>query len=215
VSTIDRQGYWLVTADGRTSNFGSAPAVGSISAHLASPIVGAAPTGTDAGLYLVAGDGGVFTLGDAVFQGSLGATKLNAPIVAITADKFFSGGGYTLIAADGGTFAYGTGFVGSVANIHLASPIVAAFSTLDGGGLVLAAADGGIFTLGNSYFWGSLGGMKINAPIVGIAPSADNFGGYRLLGRDGGVYTFGPGVPFLGSLGGSKLNAPVAAIMGA
>jgi hypothetical protein len=31
-----------------------------------------------------------------------------------------------------------------------------------------AASDGGIFTFGNTPFYGSTGGMRLNAPIVGI-----------------------------------------------
>jgi hypothetical protein len=31
-----------------------------------------------------------------------------------------------------------------------------------------AASDGGIFTFGDTDFWGSTGGMRLNAPIVGI-----------------------------------------------
>ncbi|HWW53039.1 MAG TPA: hypothetical protein VNY84_04690, partial [Acidimicrobiales bacterium] len=44
VDTVDNQGYWLVTADGHTANFGGAPAVGNVSGKLAAPIVGGVAT---------------------------------------------------------------------------------------------------------------------------------------------------------------------------
>ena len=56
--------------------------------------------------YWVAGsDGGVFTYGDAVFYGSLGDTKLAAPIVGMAATP--TGRGYWLLGQDGGIFTFG------------------------------------------------------------------------------------------------------------
>jgi hypothetical protein len=40
--------------------------------------------------------------------------------------------------------------------------------TPDGGGYALAAPDGGIFTFGDATFDGSLGGVRLVRPIVGI-----------------------------------------------
>ena len=39
-------------------------------------------------------------------------------------------------------------------------------------------------------FYGSLGGSHLNAPIVGMAPTADG-DGYWLVAADGGVFSFG------------------------
>ena len=81
----------------------------------------ASPTGH--GYWLVAADGGVFTYGDATFQGSAGSLKLNEPIVGMAATS--DGGGYWLVAADGGIFSYGdAAFHGSTGGIALAAPIV-------------------------------------------------------------------------------------------
>jgi hypothetical protein len=44
------------------------------------------------GYYLVGADGGVFALGDAQYQGSMGNTKLNRPVQSIVADP--DGEGY-------------------------------------------------------------------------------------------------------------------------
>ncbi len=53
--------------------------------------------------------------------------------------------------------------------------------------------------------------MKLNAPIIDLAPSVDNKG-YYLLAKDGGVFTFGS-ADFKGSTGDLKLNAPVIAML--
>ncbi len=50
------------------------------------------------------------------------------------------------------------------------------------------------------------GALVVNAPIVGIASTADG-GGYWMVGRDGGVFTFGD-APFSGSVGGAA-SAPI------
>ena len=66
------------------------------------------------------------------------------------------GGGYWLVAADGGVFSFGNaGFKGSTGSIKLNQPIVGMASTPDGGGYWLVAADGGVFSFGNAGFKGS------------------------------------------------------------
>jgi len=37
------------------------------------------------GYWLAASDGGIFNFGDAAFEGSMGGSPLNAPIVAVSA----------------------------------------------------------------------------------------------------------------------------------
>jgi hypothetical protein len=67
----------------------------------------------------------------------------------------------------------------------------------------LAAADGGVFAFGDARFSGSAGGLRLAAPVSGIASSAA--GGYWLVGRDGGVFSYG-GAPFDGSAGGAAVG---------
>ena len=45
------------------------------------PIVGMASTADGGGYWEVASDGGNFSFGDAIFEGSMGGQPLNAPIV--------------------------------------------------------------------------------------------------------------------------------------
>jgi hypothetical protein len=77
----------------------------------------------------------------------LGNLTLNAPIVGITSTP--DGGGYWLVAADGGVFTFGDArFFGSLGNLTLNAPIVGITASPDGGGDFLVAADGGVFTFG-------------------------------------------------------------------
>ncbi len=75
------------------------------------------------------------------------------------------------------------------------------------GGYWLLGSDGGVFSFGNAQFHGSTGGMALNAPVVGMAATADH-GGYWLDAADGGVFSYGD-AGFHGSMGGIRLNAPV------
>ena len=67
----------------------------------------------------------------------------------------------------------------------------------DGGWMI--SAGGGVFTKPPAPFHGSLGGVRLNAPITGGAstPTGD---GYWLFGADGGVFAFGDAV-FVGTYG--------------
>jgi hypothetical protein len=161
-----------------------------------------APTPTGRGYWLVAGDGGVFSFGDARFHGSTGNIRLNQPIVGMAAT--LSGKGYWLVASDGGIFSFGDArFHGSTGNIRLNQPIVGMAATLSGKGYWLVASDGGIFTFGDARFHGSTGNIQLAKPIVGMAPTPSGRG-YWLVASDGGIFTFGD-APFLGSTGGRHL----------
>ena len=74
--------------------------------------------------------------------------------MAATAD----GGGYWLVASDGGVFAFGDArFYGSTGSIRLNRPVVGMAATPDGGGYWLVASDGGVFAFGDARFYGSTG----------------------------------------------------------
>ena len=158
------------------------------------------PAAGSQGFEAVAGDGGMFNLGDAGFYGSMGGHRLVAPTVgtAVTTD----GRGYWLAAADGGVFSFGDArFHGSMAGARLDAPVVGMAATPDGGGYWLAAADGGVFAFGDARFYGSMVGARLDAPIVGMAATPDGRG-YWLAAADGGVFAFGD-ARFHGSMAGS------------
>jgi len=116
-------------------------------------VVGLAPSLDDGGYWLVAADGGVFSYGDAVFHGSLGATPLDEPVVGITADDV--SGGYWLVASDGGVFALDAPYLGSMGGVHLDAPITGISATPSSLGYRLVAADGGVFDFGDAQFLGA------------------------------------------------------------
>jgi hypothetical protein len=76
-------------------------------------------------------------------------------------------------------------------------------------GYRLVASDGGIFTYGSATFDGSMGGVVLNKPVVGMATDPMT-GGYWEAAADGGIFSFN--APFEGSMGGKPLNKPIVGI---
>ncbi len=188
------------------NNGGSTPAL-LLSATTGEPT--ATPTNPNNGYRMVASDGGVFAFGTSQFYGSMGGTKLNAPIVGSASTP--GGQGYWLVGSDGGIFAFGNAkFFGSMGGKHLNQPIVGITPTPDGQGYWLVAADGGIFAFGDASFQGSMGGKQLNKPIVGITATTTG-SGYWLVASDGGIFAFGDAT-FQGSMGGKQLNKPIVGI---
>jgi hypothetical protein len=161
------------------------------------------------GYQEVAVDGGAFNFGSYQFLGSLGALKLNRPIVGAASTRLSPG--YWSVASDGGVFAFGANsFYGSLGGTKLNAPVVGIAPTPDGRGYWLVASDGGIFAFGDAQFLGSMGGKPLNKPIVGIQATPDG-GGYWLVASDGGIFAFGD-AQFLGSMGGKPLNKPIVGL---
>ena len=74
-------------------------------------------------------------------------------------------------------------------------------------GYWVVAPDGGIFSFGDAKFFGSTGGLKLNAPILGLAATPTGQG-YWLAASDGGIFNFGD-AGFYGSTGALRLNRPI------
>ena len=144
-------------------------------------------------LAILAGALPVALASDAGFHGSLGATRLNQPIVGMASTP--SGNGYWLVAADGGIFSFGDAvFHGSLGATRLNQPIVGMASTPSGRGYWLVASDGGVFPFGDATFFGSAGAQR-HAPTVAVVPLSTG-AGYWLADADGTIWSFGraPGV---------------------
>jgi cell wall-associated NlpC family hydrolase len=140
----------------------------------------------------------VLAFGNAPSYGAI-STPLNQPIVGMAPTP--DGGGYWLVASDGGVFSFGDAkFYGSTGSMRLNRPVVAMAATKDGNGYWLVASDGGIFCFGDAQFHGSTGDIRLNKPVVGMTPSKD---GYWLVASDGGVFSFGD-AKFNGSTGTSQ-----------
>jgi hypothetical protein len=74
-------------------------------------------------------------------------------------------------------------------------------------GYRFAASDGGVFSFGDANFFGSMGGVPLNRPVVGMAATPST-NGYWLVASDGGIFSFGD-APFFWSTGAIHLNQPV------
>ena len=80
-------------------------------------------------------------------------------------------------------------------------------------GYWLTASDGGVFPFGpGAQFYGSMGGVHLSQPVVGIAADPET-GGYWLVASDGGVFAFN--APYYGSTGGIALRQPIVGITAA
>jgi photosystem II stability/assembly factor-like uncharacterized protein len=74
-------------------------------------------------------------------------------------------------------------------------------------GYDMAGADGGVFAEGAEPYLGSMGGIHLNKPVVGISLTP-NGQGYWLVASDGGIFTFG-NAAYYGSTGAIHLNQPI------
>ena len=73
-------------------------------------------------------------------------------------------------------------------------------------GYRLVAVDGGVFSFCEPFL-GSMGGQHLNAPVVGMAATHDEYG-YWLAASDGGIFDYGD-AGFYGSAGSLHLNKPI------
>jgi hypothetical protein len=115
------------------------------------------------------------------------------------------------IYAGGGVLSFGapqvtaplTSPLNSVVVSMAANPVAPA----DNEGYWLASADGGIYAQGDAGYYGSLGALHLQGPVVAIAATPDGKG-YWMVALDGGVFAFGD-ARFFGSMGAMALNQPI------
>jgi subtilisin family serine protease len=208
--TAPRRAMWIAEASGAVQALGDA---GTFATTPAATVALAADR-QRRGFWTVDATGVVRATGWAgqiVVHGDLAGVALAAPVVGIAATP--TGGGYWLVSADGGVFAFGDAvFAGSMVGRGLAAPVVGiAATTLGAGkGYWLASADGGVFAFGDAAFAGSMAGVRLSASIRAV--SAPPGGGYVLMGGDGGVFSFA-GAPFVGSAVGRGDRAVALAVL--
>ena len=204
------RGYWLVGSDGGIFSFGAAQFYGSMGGTtLQRPVVGITPTTSKSGYWLVASDGGIFAFGDAGFFGSIPGLglhpagsglphSLDAPIVGMVPSR--DGGGYFMVASDGGVFAFGDAkFAGSCPGIGgCAGTAVAVMPDASGNGYWLVTSDGAVYAFGDAPFFGAPAPQS--SPVVNAVATPDG-GGYWVLYANGAVLSFGDAGPYGGPLG--------------
>lgn len=163
--TPSGNGYWLVATDGGIFAFGDAPFYGSTGAIvLNKPIVSMTPTISGNGYWFVAADGGIFSFGDANFYGSSAGLSATDDYVGMAATP--SGGGYWLQRANGYADFYGDAFISAG---FLATSIVGIAATLTGNGYWRVGADGLVISVGDAGNFGSMAGVALALPVVGMA----------------------------------------------
>ena len=114
--------------------------------------------------------------------------------------------GYHVVTRDGGVFTFGGAeFHGSLPGLGIRTAVKDIAEGPDGG-YWLMGEDGGVFSF-DVPFYGSMGGQRLNRPVVGMAPTPD-LQGYWLVANDGGIFSFG-NATFHGSTGDIRLNQPV------
>jgi Pro-kumamolisin, activation domain/MBG domain (YGX type) len=215
-----QHGYWLVGSDGGIFTFGSATFHGSTgSLALQRPVVGITPRADDNGYWLVASDGGIFAFNTGFYgsipglglhpYGSGIAPSLNAPIVGMVPSA--DGGGYFMIASDGGVFAFGDAqFEGSCPGIGGCNgTAVAVVPDASGRGYWLVTQTGNVYTFGDAPYYGAPGPQP--SPITAAVRSADGHGYYILL-ADGSVDGYGDARPLGGPVGAVGGFNPASAI---
>ena len=124
---------------------------------------------------------------------------LNKPIVGMAATP--DGGGYWLVASDGGIFTYGdAGFFGSTGSHRTQQA-----DRRHGGDrrrqrLLARGLRRRHLLLRRRAVLGLDGSIALNKPIVGHGSAHADGNGYWLVASDGGIFTYGD-APFLGSTG--------------
>ena len=149
-ATGDGGGYWLVASDGGVFAFGDAGYFGSMGGRpLAKPMVGIGRRAQrrrllDRGL----GRRGLRLRRCGVLRFDGRTARSTRPVVGMAATS--DGGGYWLVASDGGVFAFGDArFFGSMGGRPL-DPTRGGDGRRAGGGYWMVASDGGIFAFGGA-----------------------------------------------------------------
>ena len=187
VATPTGAGYYLALANGQIDAFGDAqrffdnpapPKTRHADAsylQLAKPIVAMAVTPSGKGYWLVAGDGGIFSFGDAQFFGSTGGIHLNSPVIGMF--SAVDGQGYYLYAADGGMFTFQKStvhepFFGSAGAVAHTNPVVGARLASDGQGYYFTDSAGILFNFGPSAPRATpradMAGVNLFRPMIGM-----------------------------------------------
>jgi hypothetical protein len=221
--TSTEGGYWLVASDGGIFTFGNAGFYGSLpgiglapagssSPHrLNQPVVGLVPSADQKGYFMVAADGGVFTFGDAKFEGSCpGIGGCVGTAVAVMPDG--TGKGYWIVTSSGQVYSFGDAtYFGAPGPQGV--PVTSAVRTANGGGYWILLANGTVDAYGNAARLGGPTGSAGGAnPATAIFTTSDG-GGYWVATANGAVYSFGD-APYKGGMNGTHLNGAIIAATG-
>ena len=214
-------GYWLVASDGGIFSFGNAGFYGSIPGlgiapagsglpySLNAPIVGMVPSADGGGYFMVGADGGVFTFGDAKFEGSCPALGGCAGGAAVAVMPDATGNGYWVVTAGGDVYPFGDAAPYGEPGL-LGEPVAAAVRSADGNGYYILYANGAVYAYGDAVNYGTaygeIGGFN---PATTVFTTSDS-GGYWIVSANGSVITEGD-APYDGGTTGLSLNGSIIA----
>ncbi len=200
-------GYWIVDVLGHVYAFGDAKNYGGAGTLQPNELVTSISRTRDGnGYWLFTSRGRVIARGNAQNYGDMHKVRLNGPVLDSVATP--SGHGYYMVASDGGVFAFGDArFYGSMGAARLPAPVRTLTPDPDGAGYWLAGTNGSVYAF-RAAFHGSMGGVRLNKPVVGMV----SFGnGYLMVASDGGIFNFS-NKPFYGSLGANPPSIPIASV---
>ena len=197
-STIEGDGYWLVTKSGRVFPFGDAANRGYIKDKRLEVVdIEVSPSGN--GYWLLARSGRVFPFGDAPDLG--GAKESGSTFAGMAATS--TGLGYWLFGTGGNVFAFGDAQdFGGLADEDLAVPVVGGDNVGDSG-YWLATERGRVEAFGSATRWGDATGKAIQGSVVEIMTAPEGTG-YWLVTSMGRVLSFGEAGAF-GSMTGTSV----------
>ena len=117
------------------------------------------------------------------------------------------GGGYWLVASDGGIFSFGdAAFYGSLGATPPASPVVALATSAGGGGYWMLEAGGTVAAFGGAVTAApgaeSPAISSAHSPMTAMVSSADGLG-YEVVDRAGQVFSFGD-APYFGDVASTE-----------
>lgn len=208
-------GLVAVSSDGSVAFLAGALPLNEMGQTIAGmPAIDIAVAGHRRGFWVLDAVGGVFTLGDAPYCGSipeLGDSVRTAPIVSFSSTP--TGLGYWILDRAGTVYPFGDAqFYGSVSQLSLAvppGPAVDLVSTPTGEGYAILESDGALRSFGDAVVPGLMNlGREIAA--VAFAP-AGRSGSYLLVDRRGFVFPV-RNAPMLGSAAHLELAAPIVDI---
>jgi hypothetical protein len=207
----NREGYWMVGADGKVFPFGQAKRFGDAGITPGTQAVDLEPTPTRDGYWVVDDAGAVARFGDALYHGAPDSLTLKADEKVTSLSSTATGKGYWMFTNKGRVLNFGDAtHFGDMNGKPLNAPVLDSIVTTSGKGYYMVAGDGGIFSFGDAVFHGSMGNTKLNKPVQSLVPDSDGKG-YWLVASDGGIFAFD--APFKGSMGDKKLNKPVTGMV--
>lgn len=208
----DGAGLVALASDGSIASIGGSGAEEDMVAPLSSaPAIDIAVLPRERGLWVLDAAGGVFTMGDAGFFGSvpgLGSSARTAPVVAMSATP--TGMGYWILDRDGGIYCFGDAEdCGSVPRLSLdvpPAPAVDLVTSPTGAGYAVLESDGSIRTFDDTTQPAS---VVTDRAVAAVAFAAtDSSGSYAVVDARGLVFPV-RNAPMLGSTAHLELATPV------